>query len=113
MSDYKDKQISDYDTAKLNRAILQNRMQGFKDDPLLLNTPPIKRDAVNHPVHYQAGGIECIDVIEAVTQDMRGLDAVATANVIKYMWRWNKKGGIESLKKAAWYLNRLIASKEQ
>lgn len=69
-------------------------------------------DPVNNPMHYQAGGIECIDVIEAVTADMRGMDAVCTANVLKYLWRWPKKGGIESLKKARWYLDRLIEQKE-
>jgi|APGre2960657373_1045057.scaffolds.fasta_scaffold11057_4 hypothetical protein len=68
-------------------------------------------DPVNNPMHYQAGGIECIDVIEAVTADMRGKDAVCTANVIKYLWRWPKKGGVESLKKARWYLDRLIEHK--
>ena len=69
-------------------------------------------DPVNHPAHYVACGIECIDVIQAVTQDMRGMDAVCTANVLKYLWRWPKKGGIESLKKARWYLDRLIEQKE-
>jgi hypothetical protein len=101
-----------YETAKMNTQTLRDRIQTLRDNPLLLDKIPFKRDDVNHPAHYQAGGIECIDVIEAVTQDMRGLDAVATSQVIKYIWRWDKKGGIESLKKAAWYLDRLIASKE-
>lgn len=69
-------------------------------------------DPVNHPEHYQAGGIECIDVIAAVTADMRGMQAVCTANVLKYLWRWPKKGGVESLKKARWYLDRLIREME-
>lgn len=69
-------------------------------------------DPVNRPAHYVACGIECIDVIKAVTQDMRGMDAVCTSNVLKYLWRWPKKGGIESLKKARWYLDRLIQEKE-
>ena len=81
-----------------------------EDDRADLKVPA--HDPVNHPAHYVACGIECIDVIEAVTQDMRGMDAVCTANVLKYLWRWPKKGGIESLKKARWYLDRLIEQKE-
>ena len=103
-----------YETAKMNTQTLRDRIDSFRENPLLLDkAQQFLRDDVNSPAHYQAGGIECIDVIEAVTQDMRGLDAVATSQVIKYIWRWDKKGGIESLKKAAWYLDRLIASKEQ
>lgn len=65
-------------------------------------------DNVNHPQHYQANGIETIDVIEAWTKDLDGIVAVCAANVIKYISRWNKKNGIEDLKKAQWYLNKLI-----
>ena len=65
-------------------------------------------DNVNHPQHYQANGLETIDVIEAWTKDLDGIVAVCTANVIKYISRWNKKNGIEDLKKAQWYLNKLI-----
>lgn len=75
--------------------------------------PEVPADVVNHPPHYQTGGIECIDVIEAVTADMKGMHAVCTANVLKYLWRWPKKGGVESLKKARWYLDRLIADLEK
>lgn len=65
-------------------------------------------DNVNHPAHYQANGIETIDVIEAWTKDLDGIVAVCAANVIKYISRWHKKNGIEDLKKAQWYLNKLI-----
>ena len=65
-------------------------------------------DNVNHPQHYQANGIETIDVIEAWTKDLDGIVAVCAANVIKYISRWNKKNGIEDLKKARWYCNKLI-----
>ena len=65
-------------------------------------------DNVNHPQHYQANGIETIDVIEAWTDGLDGILAVCTANVIKYISRWNKKNGIEDLEKAKWYLDRLI-----
>ena len=67
------------------------------------------RDNVNHPEHYMSyTGLETIDVIEAFTSDLTGMDAVCTANVIKYICRWKHKNGIEDLEKAQWYLNRLI-----
>lgn len=66
-------------------------------------------DLVNHPAHYQTpNGLETIDVIEAFTADLCGLEAVCTANIIKYVCRWNKKNGVEDLKKAEWYLTKLI-----
>lgn len=65
-------------------------------------------DNVNHPPHYTRGNIECIDALAAATIDLQGLDAVCTANAIKYLWRWKQKGGVEDLKKARWYINRLI-----
>jgi len=68
-------------------------------------------DNVNHPSHY-VGKIECIDAIEDVTSELKGIQAVCTANVLKYIWRWNKKNGVEDLKKARWYLDKLIASLE-
>lgn len=68
----------------------------------------IKPDNVNHPGHYTAGGVECIDAIEAATVNLTGIEAVCTGNVIKYSWRWKLKNGVEDLKKAAWYLHKLI-----
>lgn len=66
-------------------------------------------DMVNHPKHYQTkNGLEAIDVIEAFTADLRGGEATNTGNVLKYMCRWKHKNGIEDLKKARWYLDRLI-----
>lgn len=68
-------------------------------------------DNVNHPSHY-VGKIECIDAIEEVTSKLKGIQAVCTANVLKYIWRWNKKNGVEDLKKARWYLDKLITGLE-
>lgn len=45
-------------------------------------------DNVNHPKHYTQGGVECIDALAAATINLKGLDAVCTANAIKYLWRW-------------------------
>jgi hypothetical protein len=63
-------------------------------------------DNVNHPPHYNQGSIECIDAIKAATGS--GFVKYCTGNVIKYLWRYDNKGGLEDLKKAAWYLDRLI-----
>lgn len=67
-------------------------------------------DNVNHPKHYASAsnGIECIDAIEAATERLLGLEAVCTGNVLKYIWRWKDKNGVEDLKKAKWYLEKLI-----
>lgn len=68
-----------------------------------------KKDMVNRPPHYiSETGLETIDVIEAFTFDLRGIEAVDTANVIKYICRWKHKNGIQDLEKAQWYLNHLI-----
>ena len=68
----------------------------------------IMAERVNHPPHYNAGGIECIDALEAATSGLQGIEAFCTANAIKYLWRWKLKNGEEDLQKAVWYINRLI-----
>lgn len=70
--------------------------------------PDTKFDSVNKPAHYNQGGIECIDAIKAAVIGLEGIEAVCTANAIKYLWRWKHKNGVEDLRKAVWYINRLI-----
>lgn len=70
-------------------------------------------DKVNHPSHYNQGKVECIDAIEAATVHKTGLDAVCTANIMKYIWRCEDKNGLEDLKKARWYLDKMIQHNEQ
>jgi hypothetical protein len=69
--------------------------------------PVIQEDTVNHPSHYTDGGIECIEAIESAltSEEYRGY---LKGNIQKYVWREKHKGGTESLKKAQWYLQRLI-----
>lgn len=75
---------------------------------------PEKNDMINHPKHYKANnGMEVIDVIEAFTANLEGYEATHTGNVIKYICRWKEKNGLEDLKKAQWYLNRLIKNIEE
>jgi hypothetical protein len=66
------------------------------------------QDPVNHPKHYTQGGIECIDALASATANLVGVEAICTANAIKYLWRWKEKGGVEDLRKAMWYINKLI-----
>lgn len=68
-------------------------------------------DMVNHPPHYNQKGIECIDAIEAATGD--GSEYYLQGNIIKYIWRYRYKNGIQDLEKAKWYLNRLIAKETE
>lgn len=64
---------------------------------------------VSHPSHYQSPtGLEVIDVIEAFTADLKGIEATDTGNIIKYICRWNSKNGLQDLEKAKWYLDHLI-----
>ncbi len=71
------------------------------------------KDTINSPAHYTNGKVECIDAIEAATTGLEGIEAVCTGNAIKYLYRWKLKNGIEDLKKARWYLDRLIAKVEK
>lgn len=64
-------------------------------------------DKIN-PDHYKQGKVECIDALESATVNLKGIDAVCTANAIKYLWRWKEKNGTEDLKKAQWYIDRLL-----
>ena len=63
-------------------------------------------DIVNHPSHYTQGSLEVIDAIEGM-----GLP-YHEGNIVKYVARWRHKAGVVDLKKARWYLNRLITIEE-
>lgn len=64
---------------------------------------------VSHPEHYQSEtGLEVINVIEAFTSDLSGIEATNTGNILKYACRWKKKNGVQDLKKIMWYTQHLI-----
>lgn len=64
---------------------------------------------VSHPDHISPNlGLEVIDVIEAFTSGLEGVEATDTGNVIKYICRWKTKNGIQDLKKIMWYTQHLI-----
>lgn len=67
-----------------------------------------KYDAVNHPEHYTFGNIECIDAINAATSILTGFQAYLSGTILKYIWRWPYKSGLEDLLKARRYLDWLI-----
>ena len=68
-------------------------------------------DSVNKPEHYQ-GGIECIEAIEAAMSHEEFIGYLR-GNIFKYNWRYRNKNGIEDLRKAEWYLRKLIEKTEQ
>ena len=78
------------------------------EDACPLDIPEKKEDdSVNHPSHYTQGTVECIDAIESsmTPEEFRGY---LKGCLMKYIWRYQHKGGMEDLKKARWYLDRLI-----
>ena len=77
-----------------------------KQETLDTVNKPLK-DNIN-PNHYKNGKVECIDALESATINKKGLEAVCVANTIKYLWRYEDKNGLEDVKKAEWYLKRLI-----
>lgn len=103
-------------------SIAEHNVRVYADDPVDLGEKTKKTDTVavikgdnlvfdnvNHPAYYKTkNGLETIQVIEAFTEGLEGIEATDTGNVIKYICRWKKKNGLEDLKKAQWYLNHLI-----
>ena len=79
---------------------------GYETDNRFPHTP-VMPDYVNNPPHYTQGAIECIDAIRAAL-GREGFKAFCRGNSIKYIWRYNKKGGPEDLNKAQWYIDRLL-----
>lgn len=80
--------------------------KGFPEDSWELIEPA--SDPVNSPAHYASGEIECIDAIKA-QMSAEQFKGYLRGNIAKYVWRYEAKGGAESLEKARWYLDRLIA----
>ena len=71
-----------------------------------------KYDDVNYPQHYNKGGIEAIQAIEASMSSLE-FKGYLKGNVPKYIWRYAyKEKPIQDLKKARWYLDKLIETHE-
>ena len=65
-------------------------------------------DPVKRPPHYTQGEVECIDAIRAALGPKR-FAGYCQGNALKYIWRYEHKGGVQDLAKAAWYLEVLRA----
>ncbi len=65
------------------------------------------KDPVNNPEHYTSGNIECLDAIKAALGE--NYEYYVQGNLIKYIWRYKHKNGLEDLKKAKFYIDDLIA----
>lgn len=61
-----------------------------------------------NPFYYKKGKVECIDALEAATENKTGIEAICTSNIIKYLWRYESKNKIQDVEKAKWYLNKLL-----
>jgi hypothetical protein len=69
-------------------------------------------DVVNKPSHYNSGGVECIEAIEA-SMELEAFQGYLKGNILKYIWRMSYKGkALEDCKKSQWYLNKLISTLE-
>ncbi len=83
------------------------KMMAEKEKQAMAQSDNIEmQDMVNSPIHYNKAGIETIDALEAMLVD--GFDYYLQGNIVKYLWRFRYKNGVEDLKKAQWYLNKLI-----
>lgn len=72
------------------------------------SVPESMEKNVNHPTRYTKGKIECIDALDAAVVGKPPDEAICVANVIKYLWRYEEKEPLRSVKSAEWYLKRLI-----
>ena len=107
--DYSNINVTDYDTIDLTTptkkaVILDLLAEEAQEDGLY--------DNVEKPMHYNVGGIECIEAIKASMTEVE-FRGYLKGNTEKYLWRYAYKGGLEDLKKSRWYLDYLIAEMEQ
>lgn len=93
---------------KFKDDIEEDLIEAIKNQPIIFRE---SNDNVNHPNHYTQGKYEVIDYIEDKLSKEE-LQGYCVGNVLKYVSRFKHKNGLEDLKKAAWYLNRLIKNME-
>jgi hypothetical protein len=74
----------------------------------IIKTTPPENDPVKHPNHYCYGKFECVEVIQELTAGASGPEGFLLGNVIKYLWRYRRKNGVEDLRKARRYIDMLI-----
>ena len=95
---------TDWQNSRIERQDVSNRVEQLRS---IEEARQVEKDAVNNPSHYTTGGIECIDAMQAMLSRDEFIGYLR-GNVFKYQWRYQHKNGVEDLKKARWYANRLI-----
>ena len=100
-------QVNSTEIEAIKEANMDNPL---KDRQAKADAGKLKIDMVNHPAHYTAGSVECIDALESMSVGYQDTIQAALAwQVVKYIWRSPLKGKqLEDLQKAQFYLNRLI-----
>lgn len=98
--------VWEYDGSECRSVIIAQR------EPVADVAPVATNDNINHPLRYTKGDIECIDAIKAATVGKTGIEAVDVGHVIRYLWRYEEKDGLESVKKAEWYIKHLLKELE-
>tara|TARA_R110000782_G_scaffold229975_1_gene316287 strand:+ start:550 stop:864 length:315 start_codon:yes stop_codon:yes gene_type:complete len=88
--------------------MLKDKLKADSQDAYQKGNEVVIEDLVNSPKHYNTGGIECIESIEASMSKLE-FAGYLKGNLSKYIWRYNYKGKPkEDLLKAKWYLDRLL-----
>ncbi len=88
--------------------MLKDKLKADSQDAYQKGNEVVIEDSVNSPKHYNTGGIECIESIEASMSKLE-FAGYLKGNLSKYIWRYNYKGKPkEDLLKAKWYLDRLL-----
>ena len=116
--------VGEYDVSYVGRdgeVWFGNGDTWFEDFEPLIYTPKaintssedsFSKDNVNNPAHYGQGKIEAIEYIEDFLTEEE-YQGYLRGNIAKYLHRFKYKNGVEDLKKAQWYLNRLIEQQEK
>ena len=104
---------ADWDALRKNKTNvgISTTSQAFTDaeySMFMRNRPvPTINDVVEAPIHYNTGEIECIDYIKDSMSESEFIGYL-NGNLIKYVHRYRNKNGAEDLRKAKWYLDKLI-----
>ena len=109
--------IEDFEIANMKKSNTSEKIDEIEVKPYPFVTdfeiehqhiiPKNKQDNINKASRYNTGDIECIDAIKA-SMSKEAFLGFCKGNIQKYCWRYEHKGGVESLEKAQWYLNKMI-----
>lgn len=108
--------------ASINSFAVDNRLyeKRLKEEihslkPTTPKVEPVQKfDVVEKPKHYNSyNGFEVIDIVTEATKNLKGIEAVCIGNLLKYVLRYQFKNGVQDLKKAKWYLERVIKELEK